>query len=114
MGRDQALGQIDDYFLTGAFEMDLARRITFRTESNLEGCEDALQGYLADELVPYLSSMDFDCTIHPNPRSDAGPILVARRQTSKEEFGEKTILKFATFFPDTSYQQEIYACVPKI
>ena len=80
MGRDQALGQIDDYFLTGAFEMDLARRITFRTESNLEGCEDALQGYLADELVPYLSSMDFDCTIHPNPRSDAGPILVARRQ----------------------------------
>ena len=56
MGRDEALGQIDDYFLKGAFEADLARRIAFRTESNLEGCEDALQGYLEDELVPYLSS----------------------------------------------------------
>ena len=80
MGRDKALGQIDDYFLNGAFEEELARRVSFRTESNLEGCEDALQGYLADEMVPYLSFMDFDCTIHPNPRSDAGPILVARRQ----------------------------------
>ena len=52
MGREKALSDIDDYFLTGAFEADLTRRIGFRTESNLEGCEDALQGYLADELVP--------------------------------------------------------------
>ena len=80
MGRDQALDQIDDYFLKGTFEADLARRVAFRTESNLEGCEDALQGYLSEDLIPYLSSMDFDCKIHPNPRSDAGPFLVARRQ----------------------------------
>ena len=80
MGRDEALGRIDDYFLEGAFEADLARRVAFKTESNLEGCEDALQEYLAGELVPYLSSMNFYCKIHPNPRSDAGPILVARRQ----------------------------------
>lgn len=80
MGRGTALSQIDDYFANGAFEADLARRIAFRTESNLEGCEDALQGYLADEVVPCLSSMAFDCAINPNPRRDAGPILVARRQ----------------------------------
>ena len=80
MGRDEALGQIDDYFLNGSFEADLARRVAVRTESNLEGCEAALQSYLDDEMTPFLSSMGFDCTIHPKPRSDAGPILVARRQ----------------------------------
>ena len=80
MGRDEALGLIDEYFLNGAFEADLARRVAVRTESNLEGREDALQSYLDDEMTPFLSSMGFACTIHPNPRSDAGPILVARRQ----------------------------------
>ena len=80
MGREKALSDIDDYFLTGAFEADLTRRIGFRTESNLEGCDDALQGYLADELVPYLSSMDFDCTIHPNPRNDAGDQRIRRSE----------------------------------
>ena len=44
MGRDQALGQIDDYFLNGGFEADLARRIAFRTEGNLDGCDDANLG----------------------------------------------------------------------
>ena len=53
MARNEALARIDDYFLKGEFEADLSRRVAFRTESNLEGCEDALQGYLADELVPY-------------------------------------------------------------
>ena len=59
MARNEALARIDDYFLKGEFESYLSRRVAFRTESNLEGCEDALQGYLADELVPYLSSMFF-------------------------------------------------------
>ena len=80
MGRNEAIGLIDDYFLNGAFEVDLARRVAFRTESNLEGCEAALQGYLDDEITPFLASMGFDCQIHPNPRRDAGPIMVARRQ----------------------------------
>ena len=77
MGRDEALGLIDEYFLNGAFEADLARRVAVRTESNLEGREDALQSYLDDEMTPFLSSMGFACTIHPNPRSDAGPIPVS-------------------------------------
>ena len=42
MGRDQALDQIDDYFLKGAFEADLTRRVAFRTESNPKACERAL------------------------------------------------------------------------
>ncbi len=54
MSRDQALSRIDDYFNNGDFEAELARRIAFKTESNLAGCEAALQAYLDDELVPCL------------------------------------------------------------
>ena len=54
MSRDQALSRIDDYFNNGEFEAELARRIAFKTESNLAGCEAALQAYLDDELVPCL------------------------------------------------------------
>ena len=57
MERDKALGQLDDYFLNGSFYSELARRVAFNTESNLEGCEATLQSYLDDEIVPYLSAM---------------------------------------------------------
>jgi acetylornithine deacetylase/succinyl-diaminopimelate desuccinylase-like protein len=79
MSRDQALSKIDDYFNNGEFEAELARRIAFKTESNLAGCEAALQAYLDDELVPCLADLGFTCEIFPNPRADAGPFLVARR-----------------------------------
>ena len=84
MSRDQALSRIDDYFNDGDFEAELARRIAFKTESNLAGCETALQAYLNDELVPYLSNLGFDCEIFSNPRTDAGPFLVARRIESDD------------------------------
>ena len=75
MSRDQALSRIDDYFNNGDFEAELARRIAFKTESNLAGCEAALQAYLDDELVPCLADLGFNCEIFPNPRADAGPFL---------------------------------------
>ena len=79
MSRDLALAAIDDYYQNGTFEAELAGRISYKTESNLPNCEAALHGYLADNLVPYLSDMGFTCSVYPNPRSDAGPFLVARR-----------------------------------
>ena len=79
MSRDHALAAIDDYYQNGTFEAELAGRISYKTESNLPNCKAALQGYLADDLVPYLSDMGFTCSVYPNPRSDAGPFLVARR-----------------------------------
>ena len=79
MSRDLALAAIDDYYQNGTFEAELAGRISYKTESNLPNCEAALQGYLADDLVPYLSDMGFTCSVYPNPSSDAGPFLVARR-----------------------------------
>ena len=79
MSRDLALAAIDDYYQNGTFEAELAGRVSYKTESNLPNCEAALQGYLADDLVPYLSDMGFTCSVYPNPSSDAGPFLVARR-----------------------------------
>ena len=43
MARNEALARIDDYFLKGAFEADLARRVALRTESNLKAWERALE-----------------------------------------------------------------------
>ncbi len=79
MSRDLALAAIDDYYQNGTFEAELASRISYKTESNLPNSDAALQGYLDDDLVPYLSDMGFTCSVYPNPRSDAGPFLVARR-----------------------------------
>ena len=80
MGREAVLDQINTYFHDGSFEKDLARRVAYKTQSNLTGFENVLWQYLDDEIVPYLAAMGFECTTYPNPRSDAGPILVARRQ----------------------------------
>ena len=79
MKRTEALKQINNYFSSGKFEKDLARRVAYKTESNLPNCEAALKGYLENEIIPFLNSMGFQCKIHPNPRSDAGPILVGQR-----------------------------------
>ncbi len=84
MDRQQALEKIDIYFQSGEFEADLARRIAYKTESNLAGCEAALASYLDDDIVPYLKAMGFSCDIYPNPRQDAGPFLVARRNEGED------------------------------
>ena len=82
--RDEALAKIDDYFDSGHFEKELAKRISYKTESNLTGCETALASYLEDEMIPYLVELDFECETYPNPRQDAGPFLVARRNESDD------------------------------
>ena len=73
MSRDLALAAIDDYYQNGTFEAELASRISYKTESNLPNSDAALEAYLDDDLVPYLSDMGFTCRVYPNPRSDAGP-----------------------------------------
>ena len=79
MSRVQALEKIEEYFQSGGFESELGQRIAYKTESNLPNCDVALKSYLEENLSPYLQKLDFVCTIHPNPRADAGPFLVAYR-----------------------------------
>ncbi len=77
--RDNALDHCENYFNTGQFESELARRVAYKTESNLAGCEAALASYLDDEMIPYLTAMGFICDTYLNPHINAGPFLVARR-----------------------------------
>ncbi|MEK9745688.1 MAG: M20/M25/M40 family metallo-hydrolase, partial [Candidatus Puniceispirillum sp.] len=80
MGRNEALAKIDSYFHDGMFEAELARRVAYRTESVRPDSGPALAAYLEEDLIPYLTDIGFACETYPNPRADAGPILVARRQ----------------------------------
>jgi acetylornithine deacetylase/succinyl-diaminopimelate desuccinylase-like protein len=79
MSRQQALAAAEQHFSSGAFVADLARRVAFRTESQQAGSGPALQGYLADELVPTLAGLGFSSQIYPNPEPAFGPFLIAKR-----------------------------------
>jgi acetylornithine deacetylase/succinyl-diaminopimelate desuccinylase-like protein len=77
--RAEVLERAAAHLDSGAFEAELARRIAIRTASQGPDAGPALQAYLADELVPTLSALGFECTIHRNPVPEAGPFLIARR-----------------------------------
>ncbi len=78
MTRQDALSGIDSYFSDGFFD-ELNRRIAFRTESNIPGRDGELRRYLDEDIIPYLAEIGFSCEVYPNPKTDAGPLLVARR-----------------------------------
>jgi acetylornithine deacetylase/succinyl-diaminopimelate desuccinylase-like protein len=77
--RDAALCAAAEHFDSGAFLRDLSRRVAIRTESQDPASGPALQGYLADEIVPTLAALGFDSRIHPNPDGQHGPLLIATR-----------------------------------
>ncbi|MBS0426605.1 MAG: M20 family metallopeptidase [Proteobacteria bacterium] len=79
MHRDDALARARAYFDDGRFFTDLQRRVALRTESDTGQVTPALDTYLRDELVPRLAPWGFDCRIVPNPASNGGPFLIARR-----------------------------------
>ena len=76
------------YVESGAFEADLARRVAYRTESQLlPGSLPELRRYLEDEMVPSLAPLGFTSRILDNPSGP--PFLVAER---KEEDAAFTVL----------------------
>jgi acetylornithine deacetylase/succinyl-diaminopimelate desuccinylase-like protein len=77
--RSDALALAQAHFNSGAFVRELARRVAIRTESQDPASAPALQAYLADELVPSLAALGFTSTIHANPVSPYGPLLIAQR-----------------------------------
>jgi acetylornithine deacetylase/succinyl-diaminopimelate desuccinylase-like protein len=78
--RDAALGLAHDYVDDGAFEVDLARRVAHRTESQLlPDSLPALRAYIDDELVPAFAAMGFETTVVENPVAGAPPALLATR-----------------------------------
>jgi acetylornithine deacetylase/succinyl-diaminopimelate desuccinylase-like protein len=90
MTRDAAIARAADYFDTGGFKADLARRVAIPTESqNPERAAD-LARYVETEMKPALEALGFDCRVLRHAKA-RGPFLVAER---REGAGLPTILAY--------------------
>jgi acetylornithine deacetylase/succinyl-diaminopimelate desuccinylase-like protein len=77
--RQQLGATLEQHFASGAFEEALARRVAWRTESDLGAPPAALADYLREEIAVTFAPMGFTCALHDNPDPKGGPLLVARR-----------------------------------
>lgn len=84
MNRHQLLEAASSWFDSGHFQRDLARRVAWRTESDLGQPGQMLGDYLRDEIVPALTRLGFGCEVLANPVATGGPLLVARRIESPD------------------------------
>jgi len=79
MSRTECLAEAARYFDSGDFFADLARRVAYRTEGDLDIAPPALGDYLQDEIQPSLDRLGFTSEVWQNPVSGKGPLLLARR-----------------------------------
>ena len=79
MTRESAISRATRHFDEGAFMADLARRIRFRTESQVPESHPHLAEYLELELRPAFERIGFKVEIIDNPVAGAGPLLFAER-----------------------------------
>src|SRR5262245_47003919 len=78
--RAGAMSRARAYFESGSFEADLARRVAYRTESQLLPSSLAeLHRYLDAEMAPAFHRMGFTVRIFENPMAGQGPVLLATR-----------------------------------
>jgi acetylornithine deacetylase/succinyl-diaminopimelate desuccinylase-like protein len=80
MSRSSAIARAERYFDDGKFRADLARRVAFRTESQVRESHPQLGLYLADEIAPAFQRMGYTTEILPNPVAHGGPFLIATRR----------------------------------
>jgi acetylornithine deacetylase/succinyl-diaminopimelate desuccinylase-like protein len=82
--RSRAIASATEYFDSGAFRADLARRVSFRTESlPPRQCPD-LRAYLEQEMVPAAQRLGATVQVLDNPVTDGGPFLIADRHESDD------------------------------
>src|SRR4029450_8519198 len=79
MTRHSAIERAQQYFDSGRFRDDLARRVAFRTESQVPESRPQLGIYLEREIGPSFQRMGYATEILPNPVAHGGPFLVATR-----------------------------------
>lgn len=77
--RQGAIDRAHAIYDSGRFLDDLARRISFRTESQNETQAAALHAYLAEEIAPTLSRLGFTSRIVANSVVGRAPFLIAER-----------------------------------
>jgi len=78
MSREGAIERASRYFDEGKFRDDLARRVAFKTESQVPESRPFLDAYLEREIKPAFERMGYSVRILPNPAS-GGPFLIATR-----------------------------------
>lgn len=79
MTAQQAVQQATAYFDSGEFQRILARRVAWRTESQRDDRDAALQDYLQQEIAPQLQALGFTLQLINNPHAAGRPFLVAVR-----------------------------------
>ena len=77
--RAGAIGRAEKYFDDGGFLAELQRRVAIPTTSQEQDSMPALQEYVSGEMTSSLQKLGYDCTVLPNPRTEYGPFLIARR-----------------------------------
>ena len=78
--RAGAIARARSYVESGAFEADLARRVAFKTESQLLPASlPELRRYLDEEMAPAFQRLGFTTRIYDNPLPGQGPVLLATR-----------------------------------
>ena len=78
MSRADALAHAADYFDSGAFKADLARRVAIPSESQNPNRAGELVRYLHEEMIPALQALGFQCRTIEHERAP-GPFLIAER-----------------------------------
>jgi acetylornithine deacetylase/succinyl-diaminopimelate desuccinylase-like protein len=82
MSRANAIARAQAYFDDGSFLADLTRRVAIPSSSQEPARAAALVAYLADEILPALKKLGFNCRILDNPSGP--PVLVAERIESPD------------------------------
>ena len=77
--RDQAVKFISEYFDNGSFINELNERVKIQTDSRSPEKLKESYKYLNENITPYLNEIGFDCKTFDNPKTDAGPFLIAKR-----------------------------------
>ncbi len=87
MSREAAIAHAQAYFDSGAFTVDLRRRVAIPSTSQEPERAPMLRAYLDDEMVPTLARLAFTCHVLDNP---LGPPVLAAERT--EDANAPTIL----------------------
>ena len=77
--RDQAVKFISEYFDNGSFINELNERVKIQTDSRSPEKLEESYKYLNENITPYLNEIGFDCKTFDNPKTNAGPFLIANR-----------------------------------
>lgn len=75
----QTINQALDWFDSGHFKEVLASRVRIASESQRQDCDDQIQRYYDEALIPAFTAMGFATRQVANPVNPARPFLLAQR-----------------------------------